>query len=259
MAAADFALVDENLRESMCFFGRATGAGHIAAAPDLLLIHSGLRQGVFNMALFAAPAGATAARDRLERARDYFAGRGAPWSAWILEQWLEPDARAAIHETLTQWGHRVIHEPPGMIAAALQPPAPTLPHLDYAPVCDARTRDDFTAICSVVFDIPLRAGRRLYEREEAWQGSYRGHLGYRRGEPVTAAATVATPGAIGLYSVGTMPEHRHMGYAESLMRRVLAREGADLPVVLQSSPAGLGLYRAMGFRRVSGYQVYLSS
>ena len=258
MAAAEFALVDENLRESMRFFGRATGTGEIAVAPDLVLIHCGLRQGVFNMALFAAPADTAAALDRLRRAQEYFAARGAPWSAWILEEWLDPAARAIVRATLTRWGHRVIHHPPGMIAPALRPAAVTLPRVDYAAVDSARRRDDFTALCSVVFDIPLRAARRLYEREQAWHGSYRGHVGYVAGEPVTAAATVATPGAIGLYSVATLPEHRRSGYAESLMRQALAREGGGTPAVLQSSPAGLSLYRSMGFRAVSAYQVYLS-
>jgi ribosomal protein S18 acetylase RimI-like enzyme len=259
MAPAAFALVDENLRESMSFFGRATGAGSVLAAPDLLLVHSGLRQGVFNMALFAAPAGAADTRRRLERAREYFAARDAAWSAWILEEWLESAARAAAAETLASWGHRVIHEPPGMLAETLHPPRQALPRVEYASVRDQRTRDDFSAVCSVVFDIPLRAAHRLYQREAAWHGSYRGHLGYCGGEPVTAAATVRSPGAIGLYSVGTLPLHRGQGYAESLMREALAREGCDAPVVLQSSPAGLSLYRAMGFRRVSGYRVYLSA
>ena len=47
----DFAVIDENLRAAMRFFGYATGTGEIAPLPGGIAMYSGLEYGVFNIAM----------------------------------------------------------------------------------------------------------------------------------------------------------------------------------------------------------------
>ena len=70
------------------------------------------------------------------------------------------------------------------------------------------------------------------------------------------AATLATGSAVGVYAVGTPPAHRRQGFAEALLRHVLAEAGGARPSVLESSEAGLLLYRRLGYRTVTRYAVF---
>ncbi len=86
-------------------------------------------------------------------------------------------------------------------------------------------------------------------------------MGYVGPRAVTCAAFIEAAGAIGIYSVGTLPGWRGKGCAEAIMRigvERLRRRGARGPIVLQSSPAGFELYRRLGFRRCTRYYVFSS-
>jgi ribosomal protein S18 acetylase RimI-like enzyme len=66
---------------------------------------------------------------------------------------------------------------------------------------------------------------------------------------------------LGIYSLGTIPTHRHQGYGEALLRATVAvsrpKSSMD-PLILQSTDAGHALYRRMGFRDVTKFTVYLT-
>ena len=245
----------------MQFFGRATGEGEVLEQPGLLLIHSGMQSGIFNMALLSAEAGARELAAQLDHAAAYFAGRAAPWSVWLCEQWTPEVPPADVTAEFARRGFRQINNPPAMIAEKLKDPLNQLPQVDVRRVDDEPTRLAFATICSTCFDIPFRTAARFYEGERSWQYGYDGFIGYARGAPVCAMATVVSGEATGVYSLGTLPEHRKRGYGEALMRRVLAELGhseGERTTVLQSSEAGYRLYRQMGYRRVGSYRVFLS-
>ncbi|MBX9601526.1 MAG: GNAT family N-acetyltransferase [Bryobacteraceae bacterium] len=256
-----FETVDRNLRSAMQFFGRATGEGEVVERPELLLIHSGLQSGIFNMALLSVEAGTVELVERLNQAAAYFARRATPWSVWLCEQWVASVTPAEVSAEFALRGFRQINHPPAMIAERLSEPVRPLPPIEARRVDDGATRLAFATICSTCFDIPFRTAARFYEGERSWQFGYHGFVGYADGAPVCAMATVMTEEAIGVYSLGTLPEHRKRGYGEALMRKVLAeivrREG-ERPTVLQSSESGYPLYRRMGYRRVGSYRVFLS-
>jgi len=80
-------------------------------------------------------------------------------------------------------------------------------------------------------------------------------------EPVSTAAVVMGGGVLGVYNVATLPASQRLGYGEAVMRHALAdkeREHGISRIVLQSTPAGLGLYERMGFRTVARVAVYSS-
>ncbi len=71
-------------------------------------------------------------------------------------------------------------------------------------------------------------------------------LGRLDGTPVGVAMAHRAAGIVGVYGVGVVPDARGRGVATAVTHRAVA-VAADLPVVLQPSPAAEALYRRLGF------------
>lgn len=261
-------LVDENLRAAMRFFGEASESGQVQSAGPAQLIYSGLDYGVFNIALLTGPVASE--RDLSEIIAGcgrYYRERSVRWSFWVCDDLLEPPARRNNREVFTGAGLRVISRAPGMVAQALSTPSRLLPEIDCRPVDDAASRSAFTGLTVSCFDIPIGVARAIYDRESAWNGSYRGFVGFVKGTPVAIVALVRAGGALGVYSLGTLPEYRHKGYGEALLRAASAlyrndpsapQAAEQEPMVLESTEAGYRLYRRIGFQDVTNFTVYLT-
>jgi GNAT superfamily N-acetyltransferase len=259
----DFEIVAENLRVAMRFFGEATGSGEICPLDGADAIYSGLDYGVFNIAMLSNRVGASAAAldARIADCGRYYRSHSVRWSFWICEEFLDVAVRRRAGQAFADWGMRPISRPPGMIADALPPPSRTLPKLELRGVDDQAARDTFAGITSVSFDIPSHIARAVYQPERAWRNAYRGYIGLAGGRPVGVGASVVAADAVGIYSLATIPECRGQGYGEALIRSIVAEEtprAATSRVVLQSTEAGHGLYRRLGFRDVAKFSVYLT-
>ncbi|MBZ5634753.1 MAG: GNAT family N-acetyltransferase [Acidobacteriia bacterium] len=259
----DFQIVDSNLRAAMRFFGDATGAGEIHSLDGAMAIYSGLDYGVFNIALLEGhpPEGIAGFTERLSRCARYFAPRTMRWSFWLCEDALDTPTRRQARALLMDRDLRPISQAPGMLAESLAPPVRPLPKIECLPVADRATRQAFGALTAVSFDIPMKIAKAVYEPERAWFGEYRGFVGFAAGKPVAIVAIVATPQALGVYSLSTLPECRRLGYGEALLRAAVASEQqrtGTQRVVLQSTDAGYSLYRRLGFNEVAKFSVYLT-
>ncbi len=256
-----FQLVDANLRAAMRFFGEATGAGEVRELGGTVAIFSGLNYGVFNIGMLDSPLANDALEDRLSQCARYFERHSVRWSFWLCEELLPHQQLRQARWAFSALGLRQISNAPGMLAAGLTEPVRELPALDCVPVTDARTRRAFASITATCFDIPMAVAKDVYESEQAWNGAYRGFLGMRNGEPVSIVALVAAGGALGVYSLATLPGEQRRGYGEALLRAAIAHEqqrtGLDC-LVLQSTEAGHSLYRKLGFREVAKFSVYLT-
>jgi ribosomal protein S18 acetylase RimI-like enzyme len=246
----------------MRFFGQASGSGDIEERDGVLLIDSGVDYSVFNMALLTSPAESRPQfEERIGVAADYFRRRGARWSFWLCEDLLKGQARRKYEESFDRLRLRRLTEAPGMIAEHLAAPTRRLPAIECRRVGDRQTRSDFTQITSANFDIPYATCRLIYEPERAWKFDYSGYVGYSDGRAVTTVAIVLAAGAAGVYSVSTAPAFRRHGYAEALMRHVLAeyaRERGIERTVLQATRAGYAMYQKMGYREVTRFSVYIT-
>jgi GNAT superfamily N-acetyltransferase len=252
-------IIDANLRAAMRFFGYATGKGAIVEYPGVVAIDSGLSYGVFNLVFLTAPCQDLASA--ITAPMRHFQGRSRRWSFWLCEDLLDHAARRTARKTFNSQGFRSLSHPPGMLAERVAPPLHALPPIEYRRVSTRETRRDFFQISAVCFDIPPHIARTVYETDSAWSGDYRGYVAYDAGRPVATVAIVPAAEALGVYSLGTLPEHRRLGYGEALLRAALAdvsRETGFSRTVLQSTDAGLRLYRSMGYREVTRYAVYLS-
>lgn len=262
MPELEYAIIERNLRATMRFFGLASGAGDISEPEGLLLIDSGVNYAVFNIAMLTLEVdNADLLAHRVSSAARYFELRKTRWSMWICEEMLLNGLRKKAQNIFGNGRLRRLTEAPGMIAERIGPPHRELPLVDCRPVSDAVTRADFAHITSMNFDIPFATCQSIYGTERAWHNDYHGFVGYFQQHPVATVAAVVAANSVGIYSVSTLPQHRRKGYAECLMRQVIAHYSKSTGIdrtVLQATRAGFDMYRKMGFRPVSHFTVYMT-
>jgi len=253
------AAVDGNLRVAMRFFGQATGSGEIRRLDRAEAVYSGLDYGVFNIAFLNKPLSAPQDLAQvLQQCGRYYSQYRVRWSFWLCEDLLDPALRRRNRDLFSAAGMRQISQAPGMMTSSLSVPTRVLPSIDCRPVNNSSTRFAFAELTSVCFDIPFSVARAVYEPEGAWMGEYRGFIGYVSGRPVSMVALVRAEGALGIYSLGTLPEYRRRGYGEAVLRTALAERRDGEPIVLESTEAGYPLYRRLGFRDLARFSVYLT-
>lgn len=255
--------VADNLLEALRFFGQAREDAEILDLPGVSLIFCGLNYAAFNAALLAKPVeGDANDLDRLiQTAAVRFDARSLRWTYWLCEDFLNPPLRRQASRIFHRRGLRPLTEAPGMYAERLAPPQRKLPALEIRPVADEPTRSAFAGIMSAAFEIPHSVSGSVYGLERAWNGSFRGYVGYANGRAVTTAAAVITDDVAGLYSVATIPQHRRLGFAEAIMRHVVqeaCRTAGITRTVLQATSSGYSLYERMGYRSVTTFQVHIA-
>ena len=252
--------VAANLVDALRVFGEAREDGQIRDAPGLRLISSGISYAVFNSAVITSEVDdPKELEDRIAMAAGFFRTLNEPWTLWLCNDQIGKKARKGFPALTSRYCLEPLLQTPGMLAERLAPPERELRKMDVRPVGDEATRLAFTHLIAISFDTPFEVCRAIYDHERAWQGNYRAWVGYMGNEAVTTAAIVNAAGVTGIYSVATLPERRGHGYGETVMRYALeeaARDG-EAPLVLQSSKAGFALYRRMGFKKVTEFEIYI--
>ncbi|MGH9612167.1 MAG: GNAT family N-acetyltransferase [Bryobacteraceae bacterium] len=252
--------VAANLVDALRGFGEAREDGQIQDSLGLRIISSGIAYAVFNSAVITSEVDdPKELEDRIALAASFFRVLHHPWTLWFCNDHIGKKARRGFSGLTSRYRLEPLIETPGMFAERLTPPERILPQLDIKPVGDEPTRLAFARLIGISFDTPFEVCQAIYDRERAWRGNYRAWLGYLGSEAVTTAAIVNAADVTGIYSVATLPEFRQRGYGETVMRYALAEAARDgeAPLVLQSSRAGFALYRRMGFKKVTGFEVYI--
>jgi ribosomal protein S18 acetylase RimI-like enzyme len=221
---------------------------------------------MFNAAFPSEPVESLAAlEDRLRTARNHFDSRALRWAFWICEDWLSEDVRRKLSRTCENRGLRLSSDMPGMSAIGIRHPRRKLPAVEVRRVQSAQTLDDFRAVGSTCFHVPIAWFSEVFDPGMATHRDFVCWVGYCDGLPVATAATVTARGAVGLYNVATAPEYRQRGYGEAITRHAIeaalletgSREDTT-HIVLQSTSEGLRLYQRMGFQPVTRVLVYTS-
>jgi len=85
--------------------------------------------------------------------------------------------------------------------------------------------------------------------QSAERSTIRTFLAARDGAPLATSTLVSAAGVAGLYNVGTLPDARRTGLGRlvSVAAMVAGRDAGYRVGVLQSSPLGEPIYRAIGF------------
>jgi ribosomal protein S18 acetylase RimI-like enzyme len=259
-AVAAALIVEANLRESMRAYSMVTAAGESREYPGIAIASSGLDFSVFNSLMLTAPVDNDAELERrLTAGAVHFAARGVGWTAWLCDDLIAPAVLKRAGASLAKRNMNVIAEPPGMIAERVTRADRAAAPIQCRVVADKRTRFDFADVASVVFLLPFRIAQTVYAGEQYWTSGMRGYVGYYDNKPVSVVTTVLAAGAVGVYSLGTLPQHQRCGYGETLLRFALADTARATGVertVLQSTQSGLRLYQRMGYKTVTRFRIY---
>jgi len=257
----DFQLVANNLRESFRVVAGSRTRGELRELGGTSIASAGVTFQMFNAAFLAGPVSSDGELvQRILLPSVHFQARGLEWAFWACEDWMDSRVRKRSRRIFEQHGLRLSTELPGMIAHRLQPPAKPLPRMEVRRVCGETDRDAFCEIGSICFHVPIPWFKEVFDSETVWH-RFAAYVAFEKGDPVSTAAVVIGGGAIGVYNVATLPREQRRGFGEAVMRHALAearREHGQLPVILQSTPAGLHLYQRMGFQTVSRVAVYSS-
>jgi ribosomal protein S18 acetylase RimI-like enzyme len=259
-AVAPALVVEANLRESMRAYSVVTSAGESRHYPGITIASSGLDFSVFNSLMLTAPVESDVELERrLTTGAVHFAARGIGWTAWLCDDLIAPAVLKRAGTLLAKRNLNVIADPPGMLAEHITRPQRTAAPIECRAVADKKTRFDFADVASVVFLLPFRIAQTVYAGEEYWTSGMRGYVGYYDNKPVSVVTTVLAGGAVGVYSLGTLPQHQRCGYGETLLRFALADTARLTGVertVLQSTQSGLRLYQRMGYKTVTRFRIY---
>jgi ribosomal protein S18 acetylase RimI-like enzyme len=254
--------VEANLRQAMRCYAHATPEGEARDYPGLTVTSSGIDFAVFNSAMLTEPLVGSA--NDLSRcitvADTHFAARGIGWSLWICDEMLPGKLRHDAPEILAESHLKLTTQAPGMFAEGVLPPRRAAADVECWPVSDARTRFDFSEVVSIVFAMPFALAHRIYGGARIWEGAMKGYIAYRKNFPVSVVCIVISAGVAGVYSLGTLPQHQRHGYAETLLRFALERAREETGIgasILQTTRAGINLYRRMGYRATSNFSIYV--
>jgi ribosomal protein S18 acetylase RimI-like enzyme len=255
----NFETVAGNLRESFRVIAASRTAGENRELRGVSVAAAGVAFQMFNAAFLSAPVVSEAElAQRISMASVHFGARGLEWAFWVCEDCMEPRARRRSRQVFERCGLRFSVELPGMAAERIAPPQKPLPALDIRRVDGAAVGAAFCGIGSTCFHVPLAWFSEVFDSPEVWN-RFASYVGYVDGEPVATTATVLGGGAVGVYNVATLPDFRRRGYGEAVMRHALEearREHGIERTILQSTPAGYGIYERMGYRTVTKVAVY---
>lgn len=253
----------ENLRQSFRTLAEGRPGAEVVELAGVSIASLGVSFQMFNAAFLSEPVETQPEfENRLRAAAAYFNSRGLPWAFWICEDWMAAGIRRKLSRACQAHGLRLSAEMPGMATSRLRPPTRRLPEMEMRPMEPGATLNDFRALGSTCFHVPIAWFSEVFDERVAERKVFRCWVGYREGVPVATAASVLSERALGIYNVATAPEHRKRGYAEAITRFAIdsgSQESQARPLILQSTSQGHRLYDRMGFYPVTRVLVYNST
>lgn len=155
-----------------------------------------------------------------------------------------------------------IGDAPGMVLDRPLPGKTPSPGADIRHITDIDGITDFAFVVRESYQslgLPADISSQIFASPGRLLGPHNDWVvAYDSGRPVSAAMTLFSHGAAGLYWVGTLKINRCKGLAQACVHEATNeafRRGASL-VVLQASKFGEPLYRRMGFEEITRYPWY---
>lgn len=252
------AAADGNLVTHMTWVQSQLPGGHVERGERLVLSDSGIPCDTFNFVCRARLGGEAPAA--IARAVAHFAAARRPFSWWVGPA----DRPADLDQLLRDAGLG-----PSDSSLAMAADLGRLGRADTAPgelrIVRAVTPGevmDFARILAANWAPPDPHVIRFYQlaapllcRPDA---PLRIYVGYLDRVAVAAAELTVSEGAVGLYNISTLAEHRRRGFGSALTLQPLleARAEGHRLAVLQASEAGQGVYARLGFEATGRYVEY---
>ena len=199
--------------------------------------------------------------DLVARADRFFGPRGRGYTAKVRDDGSDEDVRAA----LKRGGLEPFGEPsPQMICRARPEGGAPSEGLEVRTVSSLAEVADFVAVNADAYStygLPREEMAAVFDRPEGLLDTREAVavVAYDGSGPVAAALTFLSDGIAGLYFVGTVERGRNRG-----LGRCIATAATDVGfdrgarfVILQASPMGAPVYRAMGYETLYHYEDYI--
>jgi ribosomal protein S18 acetylase RimI-like enzyme len=244
------------------FFARASASGEVLELPEVSIAASHVTWAMMNAAFVPRPVETEEALRRAARAAaHYFAPHPRAWMLAVCEDWVPGPLRDRLNVLFAPQGLRPVLVATGMVAERLLPELRPPPRLRWHAASDSRGRCDLADINALSYDVPVATGRKTFDVPGLFTGDNRGYVGYRLDAAATCAAVLRGVGAAYVSMVATHPAHRQLGLAEAVMRHALAEARRDWGLertVLHATPAGLSVYRRLGYRPVTRFRFFMA-
>jgi Acetyltransferase (GNAT) family. len=173
---------------------------------------------------------------------------------------LQAGRHPAVDGCLRSRGLEILLERPGMAAdvsdlADIRPPR----GVRITPVTDQVGALALAKAGAEAFDGDLESSERFYAKGAFGVSGAISFVAWQGDDPVGSAAGYLNEGAVGVFGVGVVPRARRRGLGAALtVAAVRAFDGADI-AWLHPSEMAWPMYQALGFRRVSDWQVWARS
>ena len=259
-ALTDALIVDENLLEAMSFFAGVNNSSSIADVAGVTVICCGRNFPLFNIAMLNQSCSFDL-KSNIAAATSYYDALRFGFCFWLCHDRLPNHRGLTPDQLFSAAGFFKLTMPPGLLLRGKPPKQQRYAHIRFKPVDDGASRTTFCHLTSMIFEIPFGIAFEVYGGPEGWHNDYVGWIGYHGTEPVTLAISNYQEGVAGFYSVGTLQKYRRRGFGEAAMRWCIERAHTDRGIdtfVLQSTQAGLALYKRLGFQEVTRFTVYKS-
>jgi ribosomal protein S18 acetylase RimI-like enzyme len=249
-SAALAAAADANLVTHFTYAQRRVPGMRVRDDEGLVLADSGLPCDTFNTVCHArlTPGSATPA---VRGAIDWFAEVDRPFSWWVGPADQPADLPARLRAAGLVAAERELAMAVDLAAAPLDRPAPA--DLDIRRVFTGPALAQFAAVSAANWAPPDPHVVRFYELAAGVllnpASPMRFYVGYVGDEPVAASELTFGGGVAGLYNISTVVASRGRGFGTA-MTATLLREAVRERVstaILQAAPAGVSIYRRLGF------------
>ena len=199
--------------------------------------------------------------EAIDEAFAWFGARGGPWSWYVGPASSPPGLLAALERR----GFARATDPPGM-AAGLEGVAELTPGADVEVVRveDRASLKAWFDVFAPSFDLSRPAGRAFHDllltAGFADDAPMHHLVAFEGRRPVATASVVPAAGVGGIYNVATRADRRGRGIGRAITlaaMRAVAELGLDT-AILWSTPAGMPVYRRLGFVEHCRVPTYLA-
>nr|WP_221383264.1 GNAT family N-acetyltransferase [Actinoplanes polyasparticus] len=240
----------ESKNQLMAVWSRLVSAqnGDVSADGGVYRMWAESAFGFWNtVTLSDADISADALEDHLYRAAGFMRGRRKAGYLWIFEDLLTPSARDSLRPLAGAAGLELAFSGHGM-AGEIDIPDTGHPDLEFRRVESEEDLLAYGEINGRAYGMSLDAGRQAVAGSRLWLDSH-AYIGYRDGQPVTCATTVAGPDSLFLALVATRPDQGRRGYGEAVTRKAIyegMKQTGHHRVVLHATEAGRPVYERIG-------------
>jgi len=237
-----------NTLEDYRVFARSTEGGGIEEYPGVLLVCTGGRDSLENLAIVTEPP--IEPQQVLDRAVSFFGRHRCPWAVLVF-----PEAVPSMQRVLSLASFQDEGEFPGMVITPIPARTPAPP--DGYRVVRAQTLDELARlehVASKAYGVPYGAPDPRWLRHPGVSL----YVGYYQDEPVAHGALIVAHAVAGVAYIGTVPQHRRRGFAESLVWQIVRdghAQGCDA-AYLWATPLGRTVYAKMGFEEIVDYRIW---